>query len=164
MTIRENLRGISVQSGSIVGSSNKCADNIFVDVVLLDFEVTAQLPNITFPLERSFAGNLPVNRRDHPNNTLFFYGFEKSCGSLTAPADPNNKEPWGIWLNGGFAFCIIQWCECSCFIAVREGQVCLVCFSRYVRSLIIVLRVHLLPGLRTGPSKYKTIIPRSQTS
>lgn len=67
---------------------------------VLDFRVKDPLPNITFPLEHSFAGNLPVQRAGHPNNTLFFVGFEKSEGSLTAP--PNDtSSPWGIWLNGG---------------------------------------------------------------
>lgn len=66
-----------------------------------DFQVTAKLPNITWNIERSFAGNLPVQREGHPNNTLFFLGFEKSTGSLTGPANPRNQEPWGIWLNGG---------------------------------------------------------------
>ncbi|KIM44598.1 hypothetical protein M413DRAFT_8957 [Hebeloma cylindrosporum] len=66
-----------------------------------DFEVTAKLPNVTFPLGRSFAGNIPVQRPGHPNDTLFFIGFEKSKGSLTAPSSPSNRAPWGIWLNGG---------------------------------------------------------------
>ncbi|RDB23681.1 hypothetical protein Hypma_009154 [Hypsizygus marmoreus] len=65
------------------------------------FEVTQKLPNVTFNLGRSYAGNIPVQRAGHPNNTLFFYGFEKSKGSLTAPAGSSNQEPWGIWLNGG---------------------------------------------------------------
>lgn len=66
-----------------------------------DFQVTAKLPNVTFPLGRSFAGNIPVQRPGHPNDTLFFIGFEKSKGSLTAPLSPANRDPWGIWLNGG---------------------------------------------------------------
>ena len=70
--------------------------------VPVDFEVTTKLPNITFALGRSFAGNLPVNRAGHPNNTLFFYGFEKSHGSLTVRSHSANGDPWGIWLNGGF--------------------------------------------------------------
>ncbi|KAF8967659.1 Alpha/Beta hydrolase protein [Flammula alnicola] len=65
------------------------------------FQVTTKLPNVTFPIARSFAGNLPVQRAGHPNNTLFFLGFEQSTGSLTAPLSPSNQEPWGIWLNGG---------------------------------------------------------------
>lgn len=63
--------------------------------------VTDPLPNITFPLPRSFAGNIPVQREGHPNDTLFFVGFEKSNGSLTSAAGDNNNEPWAIWLNGG---------------------------------------------------------------
>lgn len=42
-----------------------------------------------------------MQRAGHPNDTLFFLGFEKSTGSLTVPASKFNKEPWGIWLNGG---------------------------------------------------------------
>jgi hypothetical protein len=51
--------------------------------VALDFLVKEQLPNMTFSLQRSFAGNIPVNRQGHPNNTLFFWAFEKTNGSLT---------------------------------------------------------------------------------
>ncbi|KAJ7258257.1 alpha/beta-hydrolase [Mycena rebaudengoi] len=68
------------------------------------FEVpTAKLPNITGTLTRNFAGNIPVNRAGHPNNTLFFWAFEHASknGSLTAPADANNTDPWIIWLQGG---------------------------------------------------------------
>ncbi|KAJ3505493.1 hypothetical protein NMY22_g17567 [Coprinellus aureogranulatus] len=61
------------------------------------FRVTDPLPNVTFPISQSYAGNLPVNRGS-PNNTLFFWGFEKSAGSLAAT---RSDEPWGIWLNGG---------------------------------------------------------------
>ncbi|KAJ7066374.1 alpha/beta-hydrolase [Mycena amicta] len=62
------------------------------------FQVTASLPNVTFPLPRSFAGNIGVQRAGHPNNTLFFWGLEKQTGSLTAA---QSTDPWGIWLNGG---------------------------------------------------------------
>ncbi|KAJ3852457.1 alpha beta-hydrolase [Lentinula lateritia] len=62
------------------------------------FEVTEPLPNVTFALTRSFAGNLPVQRADHPNDTLFFWAFEHQNGSLTSNT---STEPWGIWLNGG---------------------------------------------------------------
>ena len=63
------------------------------------FQVTEKLPNVTFNLDgRTFAGNLPVQRAGHPNDTLFFWAFEKQNGSLT---DANSTEPWGIWLNGG---------------------------------------------------------------
>lgn len=68
--------------------------------IISDYEVTDQLPNITFSLPRSFAGNIPVNRSGHPNDTLFFWGFERQGGngSLT---DTNSTDPWLIWLNGG---------------------------------------------------------------
>ena len=71
-----------------------------------DFEVTEALPKAAFssaPLARSFAGNLPVNRAGHPNDTLFFWAFESQNGSLTADAGERSDAPWAIWLNGGYA-------------------------------------------------------------
>ncbi|EIW58500.1 alpha/beta-hydrolase [Trametes versicolor FP-101664 SS1] len=65
------------------------------------FEVNGSLPNVTWELPRNFAGNIPVNRAGHPNDTLFFWAFEKENGSLTASANDRASEPWGIWLNGG---------------------------------------------------------------
>ncbi len=44
-----------------------------------------------------------MDRPGHPNNTLFFWGFEKENGSLTAGDGERSNEPWGIWLNGGYA-------------------------------------------------------------
>lgn len=64
------------------------------------FQVTEKLPNVTFPVGRNWAGNIPVNRPDHPNDTLFFWAWESKLGSLTATAG-ESTEPWGIWLNGG---------------------------------------------------------------
>ncbi|KAJ7604981.1 hypothetical protein B0H17DRAFT_1222053 [Mycena rosella] len=62
------------------------------------FEVTGPLPNVTSPIARSFAGNVGVNRVDHPNATLFFWAFEKTNGTLTGSAA--DSDPWIIWLNG----------------------------------------------------------------
>lgn len=65
------------------------------------YEVTKPLPNITLSSDfagRSYAGNIPVDRANHDDNTLFFWATEKSEGSLT---DEDSTEPWGIWLNGG---------------------------------------------------------------
>ena len=67
-----------------------------------DFEVTDPLPNVTWTIPRNFAGNVGVNRAGHPNNTLFFWAFEKENGSLTAAAGERAQEPWGIWLTGGY--------------------------------------------------------------
>ncbi|KIY51939.1 alpha/beta-hydrolase, partial [Fistulina hepatica ATCC 64428] len=64
------------------------------------FEVTDSLPNITFEVGRSYAGNIGVQREGHPNDTLFFWGFESEDGSLTSN-DTSADKPWGIWLNGG---------------------------------------------------------------
>ncbi|RDX43775.1 alpha/beta-hydrolase [Lentinus brumalis] len=63
------------------------------------FLVKDTLPNVTWPVSRQFAGNIPVDRPGHPNNTLFFWGVEHRNGSLTG--NTNDTEPWGIWLNGG---------------------------------------------------------------
>ncbi|KAI0672407.1 alpha/beta-hydrolase [Trametes maxima] len=67
------------------------------------FEVTDPLPGIPTDLPRSFAGSIPVDRAGHPNNTLFFWAFERegANGTLTAPPHPNNTEPWILWLQGG---------------------------------------------------------------
>lgn len=62
------------------------------------FEVKDSLPNVTFPLTRSFAGNIPVNRPGHDNDTLFFWAFEKENGSLTTNG---STDPWLVWLQGG---------------------------------------------------------------
>lgn len=66
-----------------------------------DFEVKDHLPNVTVPLTRSFAGNVPVNRAGHTNDTIFFWAFEKKNGSLTVPANKSNTDPWVIWIQGG---------------------------------------------------------------
>ncbi|KIK64583.1 hypothetical protein GYMLUDRAFT_981785 [Collybiopsis luxurians FD-317 M1] len=65
------------------------------------FEVTDSLPNVTKPIARNFAGNVGVNRAGHPNNTLWFWAFEREEGSITAGAGEREDEPWLIWLNGG---------------------------------------------------------------
>ncbi|OJT06591.1 Pheromone-processing carboxypeptidase KEX1 [Trametes pubescens] len=67
------------------------------------FEVKDLPPVIPTGLPRSFAGNLPVDRAGHKNDTLFFWGFEREGGNgtLTAPADANNTDPWILWLQGG---------------------------------------------------------------
>ena len=91
----------------------------------LDFEVTQPLPNITFPLNRNFAGNIPVDRTGHPNNTLFFWGVEKTQGSLTSPAGPlgDSPAPWGIWLNGGHVFIsLISYSKTLMFSTYFLGQ------------------------------------------
>jgi carboxypeptidase D len=71
-----------------------------LDASNVDYEVTDPLPNVTFNLGRSWAGNIAVDRGSY-NNTLFFWGFEKENGSLTANLGERLDEPWGIWLNGG---------------------------------------------------------------
>ena len=62
--------------------------------------MTQPLTNVTWELGRNWAGNIPIGRAGHPNDTLFFWAFEKEEGSLTAAANENNDKPWGIWLEG----------------------------------------------------------------
>ena len=71
-------------------------------MLIADFEVKYPLPILEhLTLSRSFAGNIPVDRPSHPNNTLFFWAFEHENGSLTADAGERADVPWAIWLNGG---------------------------------------------------------------
>lgn len=66
-----------------------------------DFQVTEELPGITFALPNNYAGNIKVQRPNHDNDTLFFWGFEHAEGSLTAAAGENQDAPWAVWLQGG---------------------------------------------------------------
>ncbi|KAI0772159.1 Alpha/Beta hydrolase protein [Irpex lacteus] len=65
------------------------------------FKVRSDLPNVSFDVGTSYAGNIAVQRENHPNNTLFFWGFESQKDSLTAAAGEMNDKPWAIWLQGG---------------------------------------------------------------
>ena len=92
---------------------------------VLDFLVQeGSLPNVTFPLSRNWAGNIPVNRTNHPNDTLFFWAFEKENGSLTAAAGERSDEPWGIWLNGGYVRHTVphEYCVLKMLILSRPGS------------------------------------------
>ena len=99
--IQDSRAEISAPNGRIV----RC--NSFIvflvdgtDAAHSDFLVDeSTLPNVTFTLTRSFAGNIPVNRAGHPNDTLFFWAFEKANGSLTSTS---STDPWLIWLQGGY--------------------------------------------------------------
>ncbi|KAJ7720800.1 alpha/beta-hydrolase [Mycena metata] len=62
------------------------------------FEVTDPLENVTWPLPRNWAGSISTQTVGNANNTAFFWGFEKTNGSLT---DGNSTQPWMIWLAGG---------------------------------------------------------------
>ena len=89
-----------------------CPKYSFLILVLLctDFQVTQPLHGVNFTLGRNWAGNIPVGRAGHPNNTLFFWAFEKENGSLTAAAGERSDEPWGIWLNGGYVLFLPRHC------------------------------------------------------
>ncbi|KAJ3981145.1 alpha/beta-hydrolase [Lentinula detonsa] len=62
------------------------------------FEVVNPLPNVTWTSPRSFAGSISTETPGMPNNTLFFWGFEKINGSITSM---NSSDPWMIYLAGG---------------------------------------------------------------
>lgn len=66
-----------------------------------DFKVTATLPGVNFTLPNNYAGNIKVQRLNHDNDTLFFWGFEHAEGSLAAAAGENQDAPWAVWLQGG---------------------------------------------------------------
>lgn len=67
----------------------------------VDFQVKDPLPGINFTLGNNYAGNIAVQRPQYPDDSLFFWGFEQSPGSLTAPANRSNNKPWAVWLQGG---------------------------------------------------------------
>lgn len=52
-------------------------------------------------LPQIYAGSVSVNRTGHVNNTLFFIGFEKETGSLTAGDGERGDQPWMIYIAGG---------------------------------------------------------------
>lgn len=58
------------------------------------------MPNVTWTLPRNWAGNIPVQRAGHDNDTLFFWAFEHEYGSFTAAANEACDKAWAIWLNG----------------------------------------------------------------
>ena len=68
---------------------------------LVDFKVNDTHTGIAdFP--RVYSGNLSVNRTENANNTLFFMGFEKEEGSLTAADGERVDQPWMIYIAGGW--------------------------------------------------------------
>ncbi|KAJ7741263.1 alpha/beta-hydrolase, partial [Mycena metata] len=95
-----SLLFLSFSLGGASSARAACASGGGLDLHWQDYLVTDPLPNVTFPIARNFAGNVPINNDTATNNTLFFWAFEKSNGSLTAPAGASD-EPWIIWLNGG---------------------------------------------------------------
>ena len=66
--------------------------------------MTTPLPGVDFELGNNYAGNIGVQRPDHPDNSLFFWGFEHSNGSLTAAPGSQDDVPWAIWLQGGYGY------------------------------------------------------------
>ena len=66
-----------------------------------DFQVSNNALGLDFDLGTNYAGNIYVDRPDHPNDSLFFWAFEKKNGSLTADANGSSTDPWAIWLQGG---------------------------------------------------------------
>jgi len=128
-----------------------------------DYRVKDSLPNVTFHLGNSFAGNIPVNRAGHPNNTLFFVGFEKSSGSLTSD---DNTEPWGIWLNGGW-FLHSRWPVSGTYVLSSPGSSSMYGMLFEVRTLQMLL-AGVVASSRRFPDRmdlyeYKTIILQCRT-
>ena len=141
--ILENQAVTSVRNGKTVGKNylsflygyNVLMGYPYPYLCHIDFLVTDPLPNVTFPLSRNWAGNIPVNRTNHPNDTLFFWGFESKNGSLTAAANENSSEPWALWLNGGLVLCLVsinkyKRCRgyCSSFDIGLVHQACSACY------------------------------------
>ena len=100
-----NLRGTTVPRGRLVRPPFYPHIDVFCTKRLCgaDFKVTEELPGVTFALPNNYAGNIKVQRPNHDNDTLFFWGWERwgANGSLTAPQSDNNTDPWLIWLQGG---------------------------------------------------------------
>jgi hypothetical protein len=101
ITTPVNRKATMAQTGSVVSNPSISGFRLLRTVVCADFQVTQSLSGVSFDSGRNWAGNVGVNRPSSPNNTLFFWGFEKEHGSLTAKAGERKDEPWGIWLNGG---------------------------------------------------------------
>ncbi|KAI0338858.1 alpha/beta-hydrolase [Trametopsis cervina] len=65
------------------------------------FAVNSSSLGLGFDVGNSYAGNINVQRENHPNNTLYFWGFESQSGSLTAGPGELSDRPWAVWLQGG---------------------------------------------------------------
>ncbi|KAI0344379.1 alpha beta-hydrolase [Trametopsis cervina] len=65
------------------------------------FAVNSSSLGLGFDVGNSYAGNINVQRENHPNNTLYFWGFESQNGSLTAGPGELADRPWAVWLQGG---------------------------------------------------------------
>lgn len=106
---------------------------------------------MTVPLTRSFAGNIPVNRAGHPNDTLFFWAFEKQNGSLTAPANKSNDDPWIIWLQGGWVLLAYPFIARFDFRLGRVRVECLALQKRYHRITAIYAELFCNVQCQNGP-------------
>lgn len=62
------------------------------------FHVNNSQLKLSFEPPSSFAGNVRTARPGHDDDSLFFWAFEQSPGSLTSNT---STAPWLIWLNGG---------------------------------------------------------------
>ena len=100
MITLESPKATSVQNGKNVDSSLLSEEHA-ANENSKDFLVKDPLPNVTFPINRNWAGSITVNRTNQHNDTLFFWAFESKEGSLTSSANANATEPWALWLNGG---------------------------------------------------------------
>ena len=90
----------TVQNGSLVRPHLYLTTTVLT-FPISDFQVSNNALGLDFDPGTNYAGNIYVNRPDHPNDSLFFWAFEKKNGSLTADANGSSTDPWAIWLQGG---------------------------------------------------------------
>jgi hypothetical protein len=93
-----------VRNGNLVSITSSAELNVVL-TPLSDFKVTTKLPGLDFDIGTSYAGNINVQRAQHPKNSLFFWGFESQNGSLTADVGELMDRPWAVWLQGGCVLC-----------------------------------------------------------
>lgn len=70
-------------------------------LTVVDFKVNNSQLNLSFDPPSSYAGNIQTARPGHADDTLFFWAFETTTGSLI---NTTSGDPWLIWLNGGHVY------------------------------------------------------------
>jgi hypothetical protein len=161
ITTPVNQKTTMAQTGSAVSSPSISGFRLLRMVGCADFQVTKSLSGVSFDPGRNWAGSIGVNRPGLPNNTLFFWGFEKEHGSLTAKAGERKDESWGIWLNGGCVLVLFCVGRCTHRSVVQVPRVCWAYSKRYVDPLPprpISLRV----AERTSPHRFGQLHLRQQ--
>ncbi|KZV96767.1 alpha/beta-hydrolase [Exidia glandulosa HHB12029] len=90
------------------------------------FKVNNSQLNLAFDPPSSFAGNVMTSRPGHDDDTLFFWAFESSAGSLV---NATSSDPWMIWLNGGQAFIILPGASSMLGLLLENGPIRIEDFS-----------------------------------